>query len=116
MSPGGGFWSASTGSETTGARRYARISPEPARLARGRFGLRRIDNSQTGEHMEFQLTAQESHGELLRIEFVLDPGGLVAGLHVHPHQEERLEVLAGTLRVRLGDVEHELHAGETLTV
>jgi quercetin dioxygenase-like cupin family protein len=78
--------------------------------------VRRIDNPQTGEHMEFQLTARETRGELLRMEFVLDPGGLVAAPHVHPHQEERFEVLEGTLRVRLGDVEHEPRAGETLAV
>jgi quercetin dioxygenase-like cupin family protein len=76
----------------------------------------RIDNPQTGEHMEFRLTARESHGEVLRMEFVLDPGGLVAGLHTHPHQTDRFEVLEGTLRVRVGGVERELHSGETLTV
>lgn len=78
--------------------------------------MRRIDNPQTGEHMEFLLTADESRGELLRMEFVLDPNGLIAAPHLHPHQEERFEVLEGILRLRIAGVEQDLHPGDVVAV
>ena len=51
---------------------------------------RQIDNPQTGEHISFLTTASESGGELLRMEFTMDPGGFVAAERLHPRQEERL--------------------------
>lgn len=78
--------------------------------------MRRIDNPQSGEHMEFQVTADESRGELLRMELVLDPSGLVAAPHLHPQQEERFEVLEGTVRFRIAGVEQDAHPGEVVTV
>ncbi len=78
--------------------------------------MRRIDNPQSGEHMEFLLTADESGGELLRLELVLDPSALVAAPHLHPRQQERFELLEGTARFRIGGVERDAHAGEVVTV
>lgn len=77
---------------------------------------RTIDNPETGEHITFLTTAGESDGELLRMEIVMDPGGFVAGEHIHPHQEERFEILAGTVRMRVGGIERELGAGDVVVV
>ncbi|MBY0335726.1 MAG: cupin domain-containing protein [Acetobacteraceae bacterium] len=49
----------------------------------------------------------------------LGAGGSGAGnalLHVHPGADEHFRVIRGRLRVRMGDRDHPLAAGETLTV
>ena len=53
-----------------------------------------IYDPQTGERITF-LDGQRGPDQSLRLEFVLDPGGLVPGLHVHPHQEERFRLVEG---------------------
>jgi hypothetical protein len=53
---------------------------------------------------------------VLRLEFVLDPRGFVPSLHVHPHQEERFQILDGAARMRIGGVERDLTAGERVVV
>jgi hypothetical protein len=55
-----------------------------------------IENPVTGEIMTFLLTGTETEGELLRIDMGVRPGGFAASEHVHPHQEELLQ-LAVTL-------------------
>jgi len=39
------------------------------------------------------------------IETVVEPHGFVAAAHVHPNQEERFEIVAGTLGLRVGGEE-----------
>ena len=56
-------------------------------------------------------TTQRVVGELLAL-----PGSAVAGPHRHPGQEERFEVLEGTMGYRRGDVRGELRPGESVTV
>ncbi len=70
-----------------------------------------IENPATGERITFLNTTQETNGELLRFEYVLPPGFTIAE-HVHPHQEERHEVLSGTLRGRVGGQERDYGQGE----
>jgi quercetin dioxygenase-like cupin family protein len=70
-----------------------------------------IENPITGERITFLKTTQETNGELLRFEYVLPPGFTIPE-HVHPHQEERHEVLSGTLRGRVGGQERDYEEGE----
>jgi quercetin dioxygenase-like cupin family protein len=70
-----------------------------------------IENPITGERITFLKTTRETNGELLRFEYVLPPGFTIPQ-HVHPHQEERHEVLSGTLRGRVGGQERSYAAGE----
>ncbi len=70
-----------------------------------------IENPATGERITFLNTTQETNGEILRFEYVLPPGFTIAE-HVHPHQEERHEVLSGTLRGRVGGQERDYGQGE----
>jgi quercetin dioxygenase-like cupin family protein len=77
---------------------------------------RRIDNPQTGEHITFVTTAGDSGGELLRMEVIMDPGGFVAGEHVHPNQEERFEILEGSVRMRIDGIEREATTGDVIVV
>jgi quercetin dioxygenase-like cupin family protein len=61
-----------------------------------------IHNPVSGERIEFRRTAADTDGDLLEIELELGADGHVPGAHVHPEQEERFEVLEGTMRFRLG--------------
>jgi quercetin dioxygenase-like cupin family protein len=70
-----------------------------------------IENPVTGERITFLKTTQETNGELLRYEWVLPPGFTIPE-HFHPHQEERHEVLSGTLRGRVGGQERAYAEGE----
>ena len=59
-------------------------------------------NPASGERITFRTTAAESNGELVAIELELPSGGRVPGpLHLHPLQEERFEVVRGTMRFRI---------------
>ena len=59
----------------------------------------------TGERIIWRKMAQETGGELLQGDLFVEPGGFVAAAHIHPNQEERFKVLAGTLRLRMGGEE-----------
>jgi quercetin dioxygenase-like cupin family protein len=61
-----------------------------------------MDNPVSGERFVFHQTTDDTGGELLAFELVLDPHGQVPGGHVHPVQEERFEVVSGTMRFRKG--------------
>jgi quercetin dioxygenase-like cupin family protein len=59
-------------------------------------------NPASGERITFRRTAAETGGRLLTIDLELPPGGRVpGGLHIHPLQEERFEVVEGTMRFRM---------------
>ena len=62
-----------------------------------------IENPASGERITFRETAASTGGELVAIDLELPAGRRVPGpLHVHPRQEERFEVVDGTMRFRLG--------------
>ena len=62
-----------------------------------------IENPASGERITFRETAADTGGELVAIDLELPAGRRVPGpLHIHPSQEERFEVRAGTMRFRLG--------------
>jgi mannose-6-phosphate isomerase-like protein (cupin superfamily) len=64
----------------------------------------------------FRKTARETAGESLVFDFYLAPGGRVPGLHAHPKQEERWQILAGCAGARIGSRRHRAEAGEQLVV
>jgi quercetin dioxygenase-like cupin family protein len=72
-----------------------------------------VENPMTGERITFLKTARDTGGELLRFEYVLPPGWSVPQ-HVHPRQEERHEILSGTLRGRVGGQEHDFGEGQVV--
>ena len=62
-----------------------------------------LENPASGERITFRRTAADTGGELLAIDLELPAGRRVpGGRHVHPKQEERFEVVEGTMRFRLG--------------
>jgi quercetin dioxygenase-like cupin family protein len=60
-----------------------------------------IENPVTGERILFRTTSAETNGEAVVIECWVDPNGFVAKPHVHPYQEERFEILRGSVMFRL---------------
>jgi len=75
-----------------------------------------IHNPVSGERITFLQTAADTNGERLEFELELSPDGRVPGAHVHPEQEERFHVLAGTMTFRLGLRRISASAGETVIV
>jgi quercetin dioxygenase-like cupin family protein len=75
-----------------------------------------IHNPVSGETITFRKTAADTAGALLEIDLELTPDGHVPGAHVHPEQEERFEVLEGTMEFRLGLKKITAGPGETVVV
>jgi mannose-6-phosphate isomerase-like protein (cupin superfamily) len=70
------------------------------------------------ERITFRKTTRQTGGNVLEFEDVIPAGGGRGGPpeHVHPHLQERFEVLAGTMGVRLAGRAQVLHAGEHIVV
>jgi quercetin dioxygenase-like cupin family protein len=75
-----------------------------------------IEHPVTGERVRFVETAAETNGERLQLEFRVRPHGYVAAEHIHPQQDERFEVLSGTIRYRIRGEEHDAGAGAVIYV
>jgi quercetin dioxygenase-like cupin family protein len=75
-----------------------------------------IRNPQTGEELTFRRTAAETLGELVELDFRVDPGGAPAAAHVHPKQLERFDVHSGSLRLTMGGTELSLRPGDSAVV
>jgi mannose-6-phosphate isomerase-like protein (cupin superfamily) len=74
-------------------------------------------NPASGERITFRHTAAETSGDLVAIDLELPRGRRVpGGLHVHPLQEERFEVVAGTMRFRMGRKRVVAGPGEVVVV
>jgi quercetin dioxygenase-like cupin family protein len=75
-----------------------------------------LENPVSGERIVFRKTASDTNGELLALELFLAPDGHVPGAHVHPQQEERFEVVEGTVKFRKGLKTVFARAGDTVVV
>jgi mannose-6-phosphate isomerase-like protein (cupin superfamily) len=75
-----------------------------------------IVNPVTGERLVFHETSKTTNGEYVLVETYVEPGGVVAAAHVHPHQSERFEVVSGKLGLKAGRKKLELGPGESVLV
>jgi quercetin dioxygenase-like cupin family protein len=75
-----------------------------------------IENPVSGEKITFIQTSADTDGELLEIELELSADGAVPGAHIHPEQEERFEVLEGTISFRMGLKKVVAGPGDVVTV
>lgn len=75
-----------------------------------------IENPATGERITFRRRAADTDGALLEFELTMEPRGITMPAHVHPRQEERVEVTSGEVHLRLGGEERVLAAGNVLTL
>ena len=76
----------------------------------------RLENPVTGEVLVFHRTAARTGGASVLVETIVRPDGFVAAAHVHPHQTERFEVLAGRLGLRVGRDDLVAEPGDVVTV
>jgi quercetin dioxygenase-like cupin family protein len=75
-----------------------------------------IENPVTGERLVFRKTSQETNGEAVVLEAFVKPSGFVAAAHVHPYQEERFQVLRGTVGFKLDRSRLIAGPGQRITV
>lgn len=75
-----------------------------------------LEHPVTREKIVFRKTACDTNGEWLQADLYLPPNGFVAAEHIHPVQEERFEVVAGTLRGRVAGKEISSRTGEIIVV
>jgi quercetin dioxygenase-like cupin family protein len=75
-----------------------------------------IEHPVTGEKIIFRRTAEDTAGELLQADLIVKPHGFVAAEHIHALQEERFEVVSGSIRLRMKGAENDVHAGEIVTI
>jgi mannose-6-phosphate isomerase-like protein (cupin superfamily) len=62
------------------------------------------------------VTIRHSTADVLEVEATYGPGGSPPPPHLHPRQDERFEVLAGTLRVKIDGQEAAYGPGESFDV
>lgn len=72
-----------------------------------------IRNPLSGERITFLKTTGETDGRLLRFEYLLPPGFSIPE-HVHVGQEERHEIVSGSLRGRIAGHEQIYVGGQTV--
>jgi len=70
----------------------------------------------TGERIVWRQVARDTDGALLQADLFALPAASPAAAHVHPRQEERFEVVAGTLKVSVDGVETTLGPGHVAVV
>jgi len=75
-----------------------------------------IENPVTGERIVFRKTSRDTGGQAVVIETFVQPDGFVAAAHVHPSQEERFEVLKGSVGFRIGREKLVAGPGQRMTV
>lgn len=75
-----------------------------------------LDNPVSGERFVFHLTADDTDGELLEFDVTIAPDGQVPGGHAHPVQEERFEVVSGSVRFKKGRKTIIANAGDVVVV
>jgi mannose-6-phosphate isomerase-like protein (cupin superfamily) len=75
-----------------------------------------IDNPVTGERMTFLRTSAQTGGALAEIELQLSPAAFLAAEHIHRSQEERFDILQGTVLLRCSGKESTYGPAETVAV
>jgi len=75
-----------------------------------------IVNPVTGERLVFRQTTRETGGDAVVVETYLQPNGFVASAHVHASQEERFQVLRGSVGFKVGRHKSVLGPGQRVTV
>ena len=75
-----------------------------------------IENPTSGERITFTQTAADTRGELLAFDMTLSVDGHVPGAHVHPEQEERFEIVSGTMKFRMNGEKIVAGPGDVVTV
>lgn len=71
-----------------------------------------LEDPASGDRLVFRRTAAETNGEVLEYEIWFVPRGFAVRDHVHPHQQERHEVVEGSLGIAVEGRERRLGPGD----
>jgi quercetin dioxygenase-like cupin family protein len=71
-----------------------------------------LEHPVTGERLVWRRVSRDTNGELVEGDLFARPGGHPAAAHVHPSQQERFGVLAGSIKLRVDGEERTLGVGE----
>ena len=71
-----------------------------------------LEHPVTGERLVWRRVSRDTNGELVEGDLFTRPGGHPAAAHVHPSQEERFGVLAGSIKLRVDGEETSLGVGD----
>ena len=74
------------------------------------------ENPVTGERLVFKKTSADTSGEFVLFECFVKPSGFVAAAHVHPFQEERFQILEGSVMFRIDGQELAAEPGDAILV
>jgi quercetin dioxygenase-like cupin family protein len=69
------------------------------------------NTSSNKERYIFHKTGADTNGEYIEMEVSYPPNSTQPPYHYHPFQEETFEVLQGTFRTKIGDLEHTYETG-----
>lgn len=75
-----------------------------------------IENPLQKDRIEFVKTRATTNGDCVETIVTVEPGGAIAEEHIHPLQEDRFEVLEGTVRATVFGEERVLGPGDSLVV
>ena len=75
-----------------------------------------LEHPVTGERLVFRRRGRDTLGELLEVTLFSAPTGFVPSPHLHPLQEERLEISGAPMWVQIGDDKREYQPGEVAVV
>jgi quercetin dioxygenase-like cupin family protein len=73
-------------------------------------------NPAAGLRTVFRETSATTNGELLQVDWIGEPRWTTGPDHIHPYQEQRFEVLTGTLGLRAGGSELIHGSGDVIVV
>ena len=75
-----------------------------------------LEHPITGEKIVVRQSTADSRGAVFEFDMFMKPHGFVAAEHIHPLQEERFEVVEGSVVFSINGVRREAHAGENVIV
>ena len=75
-----------------------------------------LESPAAGLRLVFRRTSLQTGGRAVVFEVFLEPNGHVLALHVHPRQEERVQVLAGSVGAHVGQRRSVVGPGARLSV
>jgi quercetin dioxygenase-like cupin family protein len=75
-----------------------------------------IVNPRTGQRMRFLQTSKDTNGQLLQIDCFNAPNGAKEPEHIHPFQENRFEVLSGSMMFCIAGNVRQVNAGEAISI
>jgi mannose-6-phosphate isomerase-like protein (cupin superfamily) len=98
-------------------RKHARfVSVPPAPASQRDDTSRRIVNPAAGMRGTILRTGTDTNGEVFEVEFLVEPGDWTGPDHIHLRQEERFEIVSGTLHLRVTGADEFLTPGSTRVV